>query len=106
VVVLIDAVVVLGLVGLGGYAFVRVLTRATGGGRSIASPGEWRTNHYDAKGVTRVVVQKVSPGGTNILNEHVVATVRLDDPEYDAHFMAAMAAARERRAIFESETDA
>jgi hypothetical protein len=104
-VILVDSVVLLGLVGLGVYAFLRALTRATGGRQSVASPGVWRTNHYDAKGVTRVVVQKISPGGTNILNEHVVSTIRLDDPEYDATFMAAMATARERRAVFESEDD-
>ena len=51
------------------------------------------------------MVQKVSPGGANILSEHVVTTIRVDDPEYDSKFLAAMAAARERRAMFESEDD-
>jgi hypothetical protein len=104
VVILAEAVVVLALVGVGVYAFLRVLVGATRG-RPAIGPGQWRTNHYDAKGATRVVVQKVSPGGTNILNEHVVATIRLDDADYDAKFLAAMSAARERRAMFESEED-
>ncbi len=102
-----DAVVVLGVVGLACYLFLRVLMSAsTRGSRTdTAGPVQWRTNHYDAKGATRVVVQKVSAGGTNILDEHVVTTVPLDDPEYDAKFLAAMAAARERRAMFEAEDD-
>ena len=53
--------------------------------------------------MTRVVVQKVSPGGTNILNEHVVATINTEDADYDAKFLAATATARERRAMFEAE---
>ena len=113
---LVDSVVVLGLVGLGCYVLFRVLAAAarprtlsgSGSGSmagSVSSPGVWRTHHYDAKGVTRVVVQKLSPAGTNLLNEHVVTTIPLADPEYDAKFLAAMATARERRAMFESEDD-
>ena len=49
------------------------------------------------------MVQKTSPTGVNVLDEHSVATIRIDDPEYDAKFLAAMATARERRALFESE---
>lgn len=70
-----------------------------------ARGAQWKVTHYDAKGATRVVVQKVSPGGANLLSEHVVATIRLDEPDYDAHFMTAMATARERRAMFEVEGD-
>ncbi len=99
--VLVEAAVVLGLAGLAFYMMLRLLM---GRGSSTAGgAGEWRTTHYDVKGVTRVVVQKVSPGGTNILNEHVVATIKTDDADYDAKFMAANATARERRAMFEVE---
>lgn len=98
-------VVLLVLVGIGALAGARAIASAPRRRAAVTGPGLWRTNHYDVKGVTRVVVQKVSPGGTNILNEHVVATVRLNDPDYDSTFMAAMATARERRAIFESEAD-
>ncbi len=96
--------VVLGLVALGVYVVVRAVL-GTGRSRALPGPGQWRATHYDAKGLTHVVVQKISPGGTNILDEHVVATIRLDDPDYDSAFLAAMSAARERRAIFESEED-
>jgi hypothetical protein len=98
-------VVLVVLIGGGVLAGARAIAGAPRGHAAVAAPGVWRTNHYDAKGVTRVVVQKVSPQGTNILNEHVVSTIRLDDPEYDATFMAAMATARERRSVFESEDD-
>ena len=47
----------------------------------------------------------MSTGGANILDEHVVETLALGDPEYDAKFLAAMSTARERRALFESEQD-
>jgi hypothetical protein len=103
-VVLFEAVVVLGIVGLAFYATIRMLTRPQR--RPLPSTdGVWRATHYDAKGVTRVVLQKTSPGGANLLDEHVVATIPLDDPEYDTKFMTAMATARERRSMFETEED-
>lgn len=104
--VLAEAAVVLALVGLAFYVMLRLVTGrgsprdSTG---AAAGPGKWRTTYYDVKGVTRVVVQKVSPGGTNILNEHVVATISTEDADYDAKFLAATATARERRAMFEAE---
>jgi hypothetical protein len=103
--VLVDAVVVLGVIGLVVYGAVRVLSRTRYRLPAASSPGQWRATHYDAKGSTKVVLQKMSPTGANLLNEHVVATIPLDDPEYDTKFMTAMAAARERRAMFESEED-
>jgi hypothetical protein len=103
--VLVDAVVVLGVIGLVVYAGVRLLSRARYTLPAASSPGQWRATHYDVKGVTKVVLQKMSPTGANLLNEHVVATIPLDDPDYDTKFMTAMAAARERRAMFESEED-
>jgi hypothetical protein len=103
--VLLDAVVVLGVIGLVVYGAARLLGRARYQLPAASSPGQWRATHYDAKGVTKVVLQKMSPTGANLLNEHVVATIPLDDPDYDTLFMTAMAAARERRAMFESEED-
>jgi hypothetical protein len=98
--VLIDAIVVLGVIGFVVYGAIRLVTRARYQLPAASSPGQWRATHYDAKGVTKVVLQKMSPGGANLLNEHVVATIALDDPDYDTKFMTAMAAARERRAMF------
>jgi hypothetical protein len=103
--VIVEAVVVLGLVGVLLYAVFRGLARLQAGSTPSARPGVWKTAHYDVKGETRVVVQKVSTGGTNILDEHVVATIKVDDPDYDAKFLAAMASARERRSLFETEQE-
>jgi hypothetical protein len=103
--VLFDAVVVLGVIALAVYGAIRVLTHARYQLPAASSPGQWRATHYDVKGATKVVLQKMSPTGANLLNEHVVATIPLDDPDYDTKFMTAMAAARERRAMFESEED-
>jgi hypothetical protein len=102
---LVDVAAVLALVGLGFYVLLRVLLSNDAGTkrRATAGPGQWRTTHYDVKGTTRVVVQKLSPGGAHVLNEHVVATISADDPDYDAKFLAATATARERRAMFEAE---
>jgi hypothetical protein len=103
-VVLADALLVIGVIGLLFYVGIRAVS-GSGSKALTVGPGQWRTTHYDTKGITRVVVQKVSPGGTNILSEHVVTTIRIDDPEYDTKFLAGMAAALERRAMFESEDD-
>ena len=103
--VLIDAVLVLAVVGVAVYAGFRVLSRARYQLPAASSPGQWRATHYDVKGSTKVVLQKMSPQGAHLINEHVVATIPLDDPEYDTLFMTAMATARERRALFESEED-
>jgi len=103
--VLFDAVIVLGVIALAVYGVTRVLAHARYQLPTASSPGQWRATHYDAKGATKVVLQKMSPTGANLLNEHVVATIPLDDPDYDTKFMTAMAAARERRAMFESEED-
>ena len=65
--------------------------------------GTWRVVHYDARGQTHVVLQRVPEGGTRVLDEHVVATFPADDPEYDARFLAAMDTARQRQALFEAE---
>ena len=54
------------------------------------------------KGETWVVLQKVSGSGS-LLERNLVATIPVDDAEYDIRFLAAMAAARERQAFFEAE---
>ena len=103
--VLVDAVLVLGGVGLLVYGAIRLLSRSQDKSLPTSNPGQWKATHYDSKGVTRVVLQKTTPTGAHLLDEHVVATIKLDDPEYDTKFMTAMATARERRAMFETEED-
>ncbi len=87
------------------YALGQLRHRTPGRRRpAVAVPGgRWETHHHDVRGVTRVVVRRVSPNGTNILDEHQVAEIPTDAPDYDTRFMTAMATARERVALFEAE---
>jgi hypothetical protein len=101
--VLLEVALVVGIVSLLIYATIWLLMRTQGQRAPVASAGRWRTAHYDVKGQTRVVLQKHSPSGTSVLDEHVIATIPVDDPEYDAKFLTAMSTARERRALFEAE---
>ena len=101
---MLEAAFVIGLAGLLLYGTIRLLTRPQDRRLPASREGHWVTAHYDVDGTTNVVVQKVSPTGFNVLDEHVVAKLRIDDPEYDAKFLSAMATARERQALFESET--
>ena len=93
-------VIVVGL-GLLLYAGIRALESKPG--PPAVPAGRWRTAHYDVNGHTRVVVHKVSAGGAQVLDEHVIAEIAVDDPAYDDLFMTAMATARQRKAIFETE---
>lgn len=64
--------------------------------------GSWQAGHYEVDDATRIVVRKVLPDAT-VVDEHMVATIDEHDPDYDALFLAAMADARERAALFQSE---
>src|SRR5215203_1181536 len=101
--VIVEAVVLIGLVGLMIFWMTSLLLRSANPGPGFSPPGTWRVAHYDAKGETRVVLQKVREGDTRVLDEHVITSVRSDDPEYDDKFLAAMSAARQRQALFEAE---
>jgi len=102
-IVVLEAALVIGVAGVLLYGTIRLLSRPEDRRLPTSREGHWVTAHYDVKGTTRVVVQKVSPTGVNVLDEHLVATLRVDDPKYDAKFLSAMATARERQALFESE---
>jgi hypothetical protein len=103
-VVLLEAAVVVGLLALVVYATIQVLTRAPAPRRPALPRGTWQVAHLDAAGETRVLLQKVGPD-EGVVDEHVIARIPVDDPEYDEKFLSAMAAARERRALFESEEE-
>jgi len=101
--VLLETAVVIGMVLVIIVGMIRLLTRPVQQRPTLAA-GHWQAVHYDVKGQTHVVLQKVS-AGANVLDEHVVATIPVDDPDYDARFLTAMNTARERRALFETEED-
>lgn len=103
--VLLEAALVVGMVWLFVYATIRLLTRPQDQRRPASPAGQWRTAHYDLKAETHVVLQKISPSGDHVLDEHVIATVLIDDPDYDAKFLTAMSTARERRSLFEAEEE-
>jgi hypothetical protein len=103
---LLEAVVVLSLVGVIVYA---VVSRAAQGSAPRPLPStvgaRWQVTHYEVNGATRVVLRKVLPDGATVVDEHVVASLPVDDPDYDSRFLEAMAQARQRLALFESEED-
>ena len=103
--VILEAALVLGMVWVIVYWTIRLLTRPEDQRRPAARAGQWWAAHYDVEGETLVVLQRISPSGVNVVDEHIIATLRVDDPEYDAKFLTAMAAARERRALFEAEDE-
>ena len=101
--VMLEAAIVIGVVGLLVFWVASLLLRSSSQGPQVSPAGTWRVAHYDAKGETRVVLQKVREGDTRVIDEHVITSIRADDPEYDDKFLAAMDAARQRQALFEAE---
>jgi len=113
--VMLEAVVVIAVLGLLVYGTIMLLSGARAGaeasgtrasGAEAVGRGTWRVAHYEASGATRVVVQKVAPDGVRLLEEHLVDTIASDDPAYDDRFLTAMATARQRQALFEAEDEA
>ncbi|MGZ4637677.1 MAG: hypothetical protein ACXV2J_01325 [Actinomycetes bacterium] len=103
---LLEAVVVLSVVGMIVYAVVTLLTRGAEKPRIMpGAAGSWQPAHYEVGAATRIVVRKVLPDGATVVDEHLVATVAEADPDYDAKFLEAMAIARQRVALFESEEE-
>ena len=94
-------VVLLGLVVFG--AAMMWMSRREGSEREPVASGRWRAAHYDVGASTRVVVQKLSATGVNLLDEHVVAELPRDAPDFDERFLEAMATARQRQSLFEAE---
>ena len=103
-----EVLVVVVMAGLLVYGLIAWLMKATGGEdpSGIASrSGRWRTAHYDDHGQTRVVLQKLSASSAKVLDEHTIASIPSDDPDYEDRFLAAMLAAHQRQALFESEEE-
>jgi hypothetical protein len=104
IVALFETLVVVGVAGVIVYAMYGFLSGIGHGTETSASvAGRWETAHYGVNGVTRVVVRKTAPRTGKPLDEHVVAVIPDDDPDYDEKFLHAMAQARSRAALFASE---
>lgn len=102
---MLEAAAVVVLLAVLVFAAATFLMSRSGKQREPMGPGRWRATHYDADGVTKVVVQKVSATGVDLLDEHVVAELHRDDADFDARFLEAMSTARQRRAVFEAEEE-
>jgi hypothetical protein len=102
--VLVDAAVVLGMVAVIIFLASSMLTRGQEQPRALrGASGKWQVTHFAVNNRTHVVVRKVLPDGATVVDEHLVATVAEDDPAYEMKFLEAMAQARQRLALFESE---
>ena len=101
---MLKGVLVVGIICVLLYLVVRaLLSSQRREGHPALNAGQWRTTHYDVDGHTKVVVHKVTPAGTHVVDEHVIAEIPVSDPDYDELFMTAMATARQRQSIFETE---
>ena len=101
---MLEGLLVVGVIGSLLYLAIRALLGSqVREQRPALNAGHWRTAHYDTDGHTKVVVQKITPAGTHVLDEHLIATIPVGKPDYDELFMTAMATARQRMAVFESE---
>src|SRR3954453_5256553 len=86
-----------------GVSALAARVRSTGPGvlaPQLPEPGHWAPAHFGHNGVTVVVVRRVGDVSGRVLDERTVGQVQDDSPDYDALFLAAMAAARERAALF------
>jgi hypothetical protein len=102
--VLLEATVVLGIVGVIIFVVISMLMRGLDQPRALpGADGRWQVTHYADNDRTHVVVRKVLADGATVVDEHLVATVAEDDPDYDMKVLEAMAQARQRLALFESE---
>lgn len=103
---LIRALVVLGVLAVIAYATYAMM-RGTTKRRIHAAPAgqRWLATHYAVNDATRIVVRKVSAGNGDVLDEHVVVEIPNGDSDFDSRFLEAMAEARSRAALFESESD-
>lgn len=101
--VMLEAIALVGLVAVLAYVAIAFLTTRLRSGPAATQAGRWRVVHYDKDRRTRVVLQRVSTDGGRVLDEHLVEAIDVADPAYDERFLTAMATARQRLALFESE---
>jgi hypothetical protein len=105
IVALFETLVVVGVAAVIVYTIYTALqTMSQGTEHSAPSvAGRWETAHYGVSGSTKVVVRKSAPRTGKMLDEHVIAVIPDDDSDYDEKFLHAMAQARSRVALFNSE---
>jgi hypothetical protein len=104
---LLEALTVITVVATIVYLMTFAIIRHTGQPDATATDtgAHWVAAHYTAQNQTRVVVRKVRPDTGDVLDEHVVIEIPNADSDFDVKFLEAMAQARARAALFESESD-
>jgi hypothetical protein len=103
---LIRALVVMGIFAVIAYATYALVSGTERRRDQVARAGSrWVATHYAVNGATRIAVRNVRPGTDDVLDEHVIAEIMDSDPNFDTRFLEAMAEARDRAALFESEPD-
>jgi hypothetical protein len=103
---LVRAMVVLGVLALIAYGTYAVISGTTKRRTPVADAGpRWVAAHYAVNEMTRIVVRRLNPGNGDVLDEHMVVEIPDSDSDFDAKFLEAMAEARARAALFESESD-
>jgi hypothetical protein len=114
---------VLGLVGLGAWAFWRAWAgpRAVGAGdtahvlpsgaraevAAAIAAARWAPAHDEVDGATRVLVRKSYTGldgRPETLEERVIVTFTADDPEWEVRFIEGMSQARFRCTYLNAES--
>jgi hypothetical protein len=76
-------------------AYLVIATAARRGQARMARAARWKLRHYGERGATVVTASLMLPDG-RVLDQHVVARIPEDDPEWTAKFLEASAVAEER----------
>ena len=92
-IVLLIAILLVG--GLGYLVYAASVSAARGRHLRLRTRGRWQTRHYAQGGETVVAVALVLPTG-EVLDEHVVARIPDNDPDWNARFLRAREEAAER----------
>ena len=81
--------------GLGYLVYAAAASAARGRQVRLRARATWQTRHYAHDGETVVAVSLLLPSG-EILDEHVVARIPDQDPDWNARFLRAREEAAER----------
>ena len=100
--ILVEALAVLVVAVAIAYASWAALSRTGAGTSTSTGTTRWEAAHSASAGTTRVVVRRVGRDGV-VVDEHLIAELRDDAPDYDEQFLEAMSRARARAALYAAE---
>ncbi|MGH8824820.1 MAG: hypothetical protein ACRDVN_10125 [Jiangellaceae bacterium] len=102
---MVRALVVLGAIVAVAYVIYAISGTARRNVDVTNARTRWVATHHAVNDATRIVVRKVRVDDDVVIDEHVVAEIPDGDADFDGRFLEAMAEARARAALFESEPD-